>query len=1188
MRVTFNGYIISFHLFLGMANNIQPSVSSDEENGLRLFLLVEESTKILRRSLLAHLVIREEDFDRILNRSVVKRTLNKLNKNILAPEQLKKLYPPQPETADINNLDISLLCILYLNLKKPADNIKCDVETLRDLRNKVIHKPLPTSQSLFDTLWFDISNVLRNFGADLNGIARLKTKLIDKKETDRLTTELKELKESEERHAELTQKYVQLQGKYMQLEKANREGMWHKVPENVPTFTSRHEEITHIQEILKTVKNNKDSGIILHGMGGVGKTEVAIRFCRTYHKDYDNILWVDMESDSNAKSSFLEIANSLQLEILNLSLDSIIQKIYQFFSSQETLVILDNVQSSTNIKMYMPKLPPEATKPIFIMTSQSRLGNLNNFVLILIDTFPPETSETFITEQLSETQIDVTPCQEDVAGLAEAIGNLPLALQQSVSYIKTHNISIQKYLTYFKSHFGELDVSFNTHEKTILTTIQLSLNSLNEIPLHCTPLAIEVLRVCACLFSSKISSAFLYNLSNEDEININNAISILVQQSLLKETTNIHKERYVSMHNITRKVIQHIMRENSTLQKYTKISFSIIYNTIHSKDEENLRIHYNYGHSWFPHLSVLLDESDCIDLLLSMKPMLPHMMQVFENKSDFESAEVFFDSFNRKILKYETGDLKFEINNMVTAIQPCIYFSCTKERKFDEAVELFKISNFDIANTGDDEFLNVVTEEILQSLIDSNDNDNIYIWKRYLLLIECSKAATYTFIEFNKHYENILTSTRDDVTAKAFIRAHLGIYALSQKQHTKGEQYLREAYEIKLHAVGSRDKMTLQLKFWIGIVLSEQDKWNEALDCFQDVYKSRKETLGEEDMETIFAKRQAALSLFKIGEIKQALDVMQEVIGVQIPVFGSRHELACDTKYIFAVELVRMGIYDIAFSILLQVYTDQVEILGIKHKRTITTMTSLAEVFLYKEMKAEALSLYIDIYIIIVERFGVENEDVIKTRCWVLETFTKILKDNMPLLLYDEICKELVKCVDEKYDTRTYIQLSHALLLCGHDMNEGFGVLKELYEECREYLGDNNMHTIFMQILIINFNSNSSNDGKKLNVKVLDEVYTECIELFGEEDEHVFVFKEFNNKLTTTNNSMLKFEELLRNPCTTDFKYNIASMFTDIGMHVTALALLSDIKNKSENENQYSVEMFNEIYRKYNVLQEKV
>ncbi len=78
-------------------------------------------------------------------------------------------------------------------------------------------------------------------------------------------------------------------------------------------FTGREDILVHIHEAFHDVSKGIKTPVALSGLGGVGKTQIAIEYAYCYQKDYSVVLWVKAESRDVLASDFVTIAGLLVL-----------------------------------------------------------------------------------------------------------------------------------------------------------------------------------------------------------------------------------------------------------------------------------------------------------------------------------------------------------------------------------------------------------------------------------------------------------------------------------------------------------------------------------------------------------------------------------------------------------------------------------------------------------------------------------------------------------------------------------------------------------------------------------------------------------------------------------------------------------------------------------------------------------
>jgi GTPase SAR1 family protein len=79
-----------------------------------------------------------------------------------------------------------------------------------------------------------------------------------------------------------------------------------QAPHIDPTlFIGRGAEIDKMKEILKPgIRSQEQRRLVLGGMGGIGKTQLAISYAKHHRHDYESVFWLNATSEATLKDSF--------------------------------------------------------------------------------------------------------------------------------------------------------------------------------------------------------------------------------------------------------------------------------------------------------------------------------------------------------------------------------------------------------------------------------------------------------------------------------------------------------------------------------------------------------------------------------------------------------------------------------------------------------------------------------------------------------------------------------------------------------------------------------------------------------------------------------------------------------------------------------------------------------------------
>lgn len=124
---------------------------------------------------------------------------------------------------------------------------------------------------------------------------------------------------------------------------------------NVPAVLSKY--FTGRQSILLSIKDFLDEhgAVLLYGMSGVGKSQIALRFAHENRSKYKNVIWLDLESRQSLLSSLRLISDILNLSNTEESLRAGVFRGW-LATEREWLLILDNISEPDLFMEIVPSI----------------------------------------------------------------------------------------------------------------------------------------------------------------------------------------------------------------------------------------------------------------------------------------------------------------------------------------------------------------------------------------------------------------------------------------------------------------------------------------------------------------------------------------------------------------------------------------------------------------------------------------------------------------------------------------------------------------------------------------------------------------------------------------------------------------------------------------------------------------
>ncbi|KAG4415580.1 hypothetical protein IFR04_011300 [Cadophora malorum] len=222
-------------------------------------------------------------------------------------------------------------------------------------------------------------------------------------------------------------------------------------------FFGRNDELSQLHAYLNpstTISQNSDNdsdcgSCIVHGIGGVGKTQAAVEYAYRYRHLYDWVFWARAETSAELLKSYSLIGKKLDI-LQTGSLDqNSLEEIQEWFEStdQRWLLVFDNVETWDDIELYCPRSTSSSSS--IILTTQKPADIFTWFMWssnnIHLEEFNGATGSSLL---LSRIKHDDSSAEEvDTAlDITNIIGGLPLYLNQATGFMKMSQCSLAEYL----------------------------------------------------------------------------------------------------------------------------------------------------------------------------------------------------------------------------------------------------------------------------------------------------------------------------------------------------------------------------------------------------------------------------------------------------------------------------------------------------------------------------------------------------------------------------------------------------------------------------------------------------------------------------------------------------------------------------------------------------------------------
>ena len=475
------------------------------------------------------------------------------------------------------------------------------------------------------------------------------------------------------------------------------------VPKQDHLFIGRKELIKKLDAELRDPSKNKkirresfDNStkkvVVCAGLGGIGKTQLALQYTHHAKHGYTLRAWFAAENTDQLKQQYIEFAKVLGYKEEKPSIESSLPYLKEWLSNHPGwLLVYDNVISYAEIESYLP----EEGGSVILTSRQQQWPSA--FKILDIEVMTESESIELIQ---SLTQREMTEIeQESAKELSKILGYLPLALAQASAYIYQTQMTIKDYLNLYNSHEQELlkdsTLPEDTNSLPIAVTWNISLEAIvkEAKEKHEPLLALELLNVCAYLAPEKISHHLLltwlqeaYPTLSSPELVLQKLIAQLWRYSMINR-----EERNITVHRLVQAVVRNQHNQSPDKNTFegsclTLEWYGLLLKNIH--DEFNYKTHILEDElrqkKLLPHLQMLLihyKKRWPTHSELSLIPIINDIGAVFSLIGEPKTARSYYERI-LPILEQHYGKDHFEVAHLLNQLgRECRYLGDAQKAK---------------------------------------------------------------------------------------------------------------------------------------------------------------------------------------------------------------------------------------------------------------------------------------------------------------------------------------------------------------------------------------------------------------------------------------------------------------------------------------------------------------------------
>jgi tetratricopeptide (TPR) repeat protein len=293
-------------------------------------------------------------------------------------------------------------------------------------------------------------------------------------------------------------------------------------------FTGREEDLKQLAEnLLDSKATNTVISQAVTGMGGLGKTQLAVEFAFRYGHRFKGVHWLDLRDPQGLDAAIALCGTKMGYTQVDQR-ELIASTMKTWIEDGPRLLILDNFEDVAHTNQVLVRFHYPSIR-LLVTSRRKDFHKSTGLQVQKLGVFSEEESTDFIEKTLPRESLEARK------KLADQLGSLPLALELAVNYINITGLGIEEYLkeltdlskleTEQVKWFQKMEVPNPTeHEQSLFGTFQLSWQEVKDeieqkifmISGYCapnTPIPLEIFSTTLELDDKDISIA-LYRLNS--------------------------------------------------------------------------------------------------------------------------------------------------------------------------------------------------------------------------------------------------------------------------------------------------------------------------------------------------------------------------------------------------------------------------------------------------------------------------------------------------------------------------------------------------------------------------------------------------------------------------------------------------------------------------------------------------
>ncbi|WP_420642519.1 tetratricopeptide repeat protein [Candidatus Leptofilum sp.] len=629
------------------------------------------------------------------------------------------------------------------------------------------------------------------------------------------------------------------------------------------------------------------------GLGGVGKTQLALAYCYRHLNDYDLIQWLRADDAVTLGGELAELAYRLGLARRSVTDQPALHQLalnWLHTTDKRWLLVYDNADAiqPNDLRPFLPKMGRGAC---LITSRNPNWGGLAH--TLNLTHFDDAEAVAFLLGQpeMASEEMEAHPQAEDAKSLAHLLGNLPLALEHARAYVEETGCTLADYAGYFANERVELwgddlPAPADYDEKTITTTWELAFAQVRQ-----TLGAAELLNLCCFLAPDDIPlNVLMAAVGSVDEPPLPQELVALAESKLKLDKAIVALRRYslLTRDGVTltlHRLVQTVARDQMPLEiKQTYVEVAVLLLQKAFPYSTNDMTTWEGGSILLPHAAAATGFALNLKVASTLTAsLLNHMGQFLDDRGQYTAAEINYKdalALCEEVLGPEhiyTAVCLNNIGNLLRAVGKYEVARPYLERALKISVEVLGPDHPTVAirlNNLAALFQTVGEWEAARPILE-----------RALSILEKNLSADHPYL--------------------AVLNNNLGHLLQTMGEYGAALVYLERALAISERVLGPDHPQVATANTNLGLLLKTMGDYKAARLYYERALAIDEKTLGSEHPSVATDLNNLGRLLLAVGEYHMAREYLERTVSI-LDAALPNHPNTAGTKHVLAELLAKM------------------------------------------------------------------------------------------------------------------------------------------------------------------------------------------------------------------------------------------------------------------------------------------